>query len=409
MGEAVVGSEYHSLHHFLSDSPWDPRPVLKQIAHDIDRLFSAGSDVGLILDESAFVKKGASSVGVARQWCGRLGKVENCQVGVFAALARGSQVGLFDARLYLPQTWTQDPKRCERAGVPAEEIRYRSKSALALDMVQQARGNAIRFQWVGADAGYGKEPAFLRGLEDANELFLVDVHKDQRIYLEDPQPRVPPATGKKGRPFTCLTTDVEPIRVDEWAKARPAADWQWVTVRHSTQGPLRVQVLHRRVWLWDGQEAQARHWHLVVRRETGDVSRLKYSLSNAASDTSIGQLAHWQAQRFWIERAFEDAKSEVGMADYQVRGWQGWHHHIVMSLLAMLFILETKAKHREVPLLSPADIRRLLEHFLPRKNASTEEILLQMHRRHRQRLSASESACRSRAAPPKRPADNLSK
>ena len=164
---------------------------MNRIGIDADSLFGGDPDTCLIIDETAFIKKGVMSVGVARQWCGRLGKVDNCQVGVFAALACRSHVTLIDTRLYIPKVWINDPERCRNAGIPEEFIVYQKKSEQALDMIKQARINGIRFNWVGVDGGYGKEPDFLRALDSVDEIFMADVHKDQLIYLENPEPAIP--------------------------------------------------------------------------------------------------------------------------------------------------------------------------------------------------------------------------
>jgi SRSO17 transposase len=165
------------------------------------------------------------SVGVARQWSGRLGKVENCQVAVFAALVQGLYSTLIDVRLYLPQEWTQDLKRCLAAGVPESEAVLKSKADLAFEMVVHARQIGVRFSWVGVDGGYGKDPAFLRRLEDHGEVFVAQVHRDQQIYLEDPDPCVPERKGSTGRPRTQLQAQSAGQRVDEWVAAQPAELW----------------------------------------------------------------------------------------------------------------------------------------------------------------------------------------
>ena len=190
MIEVVPDTEYQALHHFASTSPWDHRVVIDQVALDSDRHLGGSPDTALIIDETGIPKKGQMSVGVARQWCGRLGKVDNCQVGVFASLVHGASAALIDARLYLPKLWTEDQKRCKRAGVP-DDVCFETKSQLALDIVHHARALGLRFAWIGCDGGYGKEPQFLRTLDDEGEQFVADVHKDQSIYLEDPAPFVP--------------------------------------------------------------------------------------------------------------------------------------------------------------------------------------------------------------------------
>lgn len=399
MEEVVPGCDYQSLQHFVSHSEWDTRAVLDQVAQEADRHLGGSADTGLFIDESSFAKKGEKSVGVARQWNGRLGKVDNSQVAVFAGLGQGPNVTLIDTRLYLPKEWVLDPERCEEAGVPEPERVYKSKAELALEMVVGARQNGVRFAWVGMDGGYGKEPALLRRLEDHGETFVTDVHKDQRIYLEDPEPAVPERTSSlRGKKPMLLKAQSESQRVDEWVKAQPAESWQKVTVRPGTKGDLQVEALQARVWLWDGSEQKARSWHLVATRELGSPETIKYVLSNASAETSLERLVWMQRQRFWIERSFQNAKSESGMADYQVRGWLAWHHHMALVMMAMLFMLQEKLSQKDAyPLLSCADIEVLLAHFLPRRDVTVAEVIRQMKARHKARQAAIDSAYRRQA------------
>ena len=190
MEEHVVGADDQALQYMLTEAQWDSQAVMDQVAQEVNQLLG-GDKSCLLLDESGVEKKGENSVGVARQWNGRLGKVDNCQVGVFAALGRGARATLIDYRLYLPKSWSEDEARCQKMGIPESCRPFKTKSELALEMVRYQRQQGIKFAWVGADGGYGKEPAFLRGLDDMNEIFVVDVHKDQLIYLDDPQPIIP--------------------------------------------------------------------------------------------------------------------------------------------------------------------------------------------------------------------------
>ena len=393
MAEKVPHSEHQSLHHFLSNSPWDEREVIKQISHDADHHLGGDADSALYIDESGFAKKGNKSVGVQRQWLGRLGKVDNGQVAVFAALGCREHVVPVDVRLFLPKSWTSDRKRCLAAGVPEKHIVAKTKQELALEMVHEARANGMRFNWVGADAFYGMDPAFLRALDTAGELFVVDVHRDQLIYPQDPKPYVPCPKNKRGRKPTKLTTDEPSMRVDAWAAGQSDEAWQTVRLRSSTRGELIVQVLHQNVWLWNGEEQQARLWRLIVRRELDKPNEIKYSLSNGDDSVSVERLAYMQGQRYWIEFTFQEAKTHCGMADYQVRNWRGWHHHMAMVMLAMLFHLEERLLHKEtVPLLTPTDIIALLNVFLPRQSAPEEEVFKQIEARHKKRQAATKSA-----------------
>jgi SRSO17 transposase len=395
MEEVIPEADHQALHHMLSESAWAERAVLDQVAQEANRLLGGHADSALLIDESGCPKKGMQSVGVARQWCGQLGKVENCQVGVFAALSRGPDVTLIDERLFLPEAWTNDPARCHAAGVPKAQRGFQRKTDLALAMITHARQQGIGFAWVGFDGFYGSDPAFLRALDARGELFVGDVHKDQRVYLDDPHPIVPPAKTPRGRPPTARQAQTPAVRVDHWAQQQPATAWQPVTVRDGTKGPLRVDILHQRVWLWDGEEAQGRPWHLLVRREIDTPTEIKYSLSNAPADTPAPRLAFMQGQRYWIERALQQGKQDVGLGDYQVRGWRGWHHHLALVMMAMLFLLEERRLHPQTrPLLSGTDIRALLNHFLPRRDTTLEEVLRQMAVRHRKRQAAIDSAYR---------------
>lgn len=287
-----------------------------------------------------------------------------------------------------------DSKRCDVAGIPKDSRQKKTKPELALEMVRYNRELGVRFGWVGADGLYGNDPAFLRCLDDDGETFLADVHKDQRIYLEDPEPHIPPSSsGKRGRKRTKLVARSEAIRVDKWVEAQPEKSWIKKTLRGSTKGRIRVKLLHRRVWVWDRKEAQARCWHLIVRREIKKPREIKYSLSNAPEGTTPIHLARMQAQRYWVERAFQDGKSHVGLDDYQVRGWRGWHHHMALVMMAMLFMLKEKITNQEdIPLLSCADIEILLARFLPRGDVTADEVIRQMEIRHSQRQASIDQA-----------------
>ena len=393
MEEYVVGANQQQLQHMLTDSDWDHQAVMDQVAMDCDALLGGTEESALLLDESSFAKKGKNSVGVARQWSGRQGKIDNCQVAVYSALARGGEVGLLNARLYLPEEWVNSPAKCRKAGIPKEEVRKQSKVELALEMVRYHRKQGVRFAWVGADGGYGKDPAFLRGVEDMGERFVVDIHKDQHIYLEDPQPYIPESTNSRGRRPSRRISNQKSIRVDQWLKQQPEERWQTVRLRKGEKGELRAQFMEESIWLWDKKEAKPRQWRLLVRRELESPSTLHFTLSNVPEEIRMDQLARMQGQRFWIERAFQNAKSECGMADYQVRKWSAWYHHMALSLMAQQFMLEERVRQKGAhPMLSHSDIEHLLKAFLPRRDASPQEVVRQIEQRHRKRKSAMENA-----------------
>jgi SRSO17 transposase len=391
MVEVVPDSDWQSLQNFTSHSPWSGQGLLDQIARDANHHIGGDADSCFIVDESGFSKKGKKSVGVSRQWNGRLGKIDNCQVGVYAALCCRDKATLIDTRLFLPKSWTNDPDRCQEASVPEARLEHRKKAELAVDLVQSARQNGVDFQWVGGDAFYGDDPEFLRQLDQRGEIFMLDIHKDQPIYLNDPTPYLPDRKSTRGRTPTRLQTDQLAVEVGQWAEGQPPSAWEKMVVRHSTKGFIFARVLHREVWLWDGEEQQAHQWHLVVSDSELSKNKRKYSLSNAPSDTPISRLVYMQGQRYWVERAIEDGKSHAGLADYQVRTWTGWHHHMAMVMLALLFMLETKITNEDsYQLLSCYDVQDFLSHFLPRRDITKQEIIRQMLIRHKQRAASIE-------------------
>jgi SRSO17 transposase len=386
MAESQESVDRQDLQYLVSEAVWDHQKVQGQIAQDADRLLGGHDDSMLLLDESAFAKKGKHSAGVGRQWNGRLGKVDNCQVGVFAALCRGTAATLVQGRLYVPKDWTDDLKRCSKAGIPDEARGFRSKSAIALDMVANSRRLGLRFAWVGADAGYGKEPQFIRHLDDAGERFVVDVHATQRLFLNDPMPHVPMAGSNHGRKPTRLVTVHAPISVEAWAAKQPASAWQEVLVRHTTIGPLRVQALRVRAWFWDHQESDARRWTLLVIREIDRPDEISYTLTNAANDLPLQVLAQAQRQRFWIENTFGDAKSELGLGHYEVRSWVGWHRHMTLCMLAQLFITEQRfAESEHIPMLSTRDLCTVMFSLLTDPDRSFARTCQVIEERQRQR------------------------
>lgn len=392
MEEYVEDYEYQSLQQFISDSPWDHEALIKRIGKDVDDIVG-GNDSMLIIDESCFAKKGKKSVGVARQWNGRLGKIDNSQVGVFAALSNAEGAGaLVDTRLYLPREWTEDPERCEKAKIPEDKREYFTKPQLAWEMIEQAQSNGLRFGWVGMDGLYGNAPDLLRKIADAGLLFTADVHCDQHIYTEDPRPYLPERTGTVGRTPSALVSRTQSTRIDSFFEGTAVRQFQNVFVREGTKGPIEVKAFARRIWLWDGKEPQARQWWAVCLIDANTAERT-FFLSNAPASISLAELVRRHGGRFWIERIFQDAKTSVGMADYQARGWIAWHHHMALVMLALLFLLKERRIHEStLDLLSCQDIVALLDVYLPRSDRTKQAVIGSMNKRHAKRRAAIEWA-----------------
>ena len=395
MAEVVPESKSRNLQQFLTHSKWDYKGVIDHVARDVDELLGDSRNAGFLIDESGFIKQGKKSVGVSRQWLGRLGKVDNCQVAVFGALANGHYVAPVDVRLYLPQEWADDPKRCEGAGVPQDNRCFRTKTELALDIVRDARERGLHYGWVGADAGYGKGPGFCFALDEMGETFMVDLHSDFQVYLKDPKPYLPEKVNKSGRPFTNYQTDQEGIEVKALFDSLPVQRWKNVTLRKTTRGVLRVRICRLKVYVCNGESEKAKCWTLIATKSLKENQDTKISLTNAPKHTTLKRLGWMQRQRYWVERTFEDAKGECGMADYQARKWSAWHHHMTLVMMAMLFMLTERIYHKETyPLLSCADIEELLAHFLPRRDVTEEEVIFELEQRHLQRQKAIDSHTR---------------
>jgi SRSO17 transposase len=331
-------------------------------------LLGGTDDSFLLIDETGFPKKGRDSVGVARQWCGRLGKVDNCQTAVFASLGKGSMATLIDTALFLPKEWTLDRARMAEAGVPEAEQTYRTKHELALDLIERALNNGVQFSWIGFDGFYGENGQLLRMIDATGLTFLGDVHCNQYIWTADP-------TSDKS---------AERMRADTWVASQGTDAWRRIEMRQGTKGPMEVEVLHGLVWLYQRGDEQAHRWHLIVTRQP---NRLKYSLSNAAPDTSVERLAYMQGQRYFVERALEDAKQQGGLGEYQVRGWRGWHHHVALVMMAMLFLTRERLEIGE-PVLTAADVQMMLVHYLPRRDRTHEDLIDLLRRRFERRGEA---------------------
>jgi SRSO17 transposase len=387
MCETVAASTRQNLHHFLSESPWEWDLVIERIGSDLDRVFRKRSErTGLLIDESGWKKAGKRSVGVARQYLGSLGKVDNGQVAVFASLVQGDKVGIINTRLYLPESWTSDRKRCQQAGIPPEQMSFRTKPELAVEMVRAARQQGLRYQWVGGDGLYGHDSKFRYALDDDGEHDVLDVHEDETVYLEEPHPFIPEKTSKRGRTLTRYRVDLKGTTVKAVTQTLTDHGFKAFCFCQGTKGGKWRRVVVVDVYTWHGEDATARQERLIVSTNL-EGTEVKYSLTNDRTHRySWEELLYQQMQRYWVEQSLKDAKSEVGMAEYQVRTWRAWHHHLTLTMLALPFMLQQKIGHQEdTPLLSCSDIRLILAHTLPQKVVSKEDILNVITQRHQRR------------------------
>jgi SRSO17 transposase len=389
----VPESEYEAMQHFIADSPWDDAKLIGQLREDVCHLLGDSHDGALILDESGIPKQGKMSVGVGRQYCGRLGKVDNCQVGVYLAYANTHHTSLVDYRLYLPESWIEDTSRRTKCGVPTE-IAFQTKAQLGLEMIRSFSAAGLPFRWVSMDCHYGEQPWLLKELTDEGICYMADVPCDTRIFASRPQTEVPPRSGNRGRHPTRerrLAGEPLPVEVRHFAQTLSDSCWTRLSVRETERGWLIADFAAVRVWHSVDNLPFQEVW-LVMRRPVGEKGTIRFAFSNAPRDTPLPRLAMMLCRRYWVERALEDAKGEAGLDQYQVRGWTGWHHHMTMTLLAMLFLLQLTIQFQEkAPLLTLQDAREILETFLPRKSYSPMEFIELLQQKHQARLSARRS------------------
>ena len=317
-----------TLQAFVGASPWDHTPLLDELNRQVAAVMGR-PDAVLVFDPSAFPKKGSASVGVQRQWCGRLGKVENCQVGLFLGYVTDEEHALVDFRLYLPKEWARDRRRRTRCGVP-KATRHRTRHELALEMLDR-RGAALPHGWISGDDEMGRPAWFRRELATRRERYLLAVPSNTSIRDLEAEP--PPYGGQGRRPKPPF------VGVRAWCEALPAGAWTRLTVRDGEKGPLEVEVVARRVESKVERRVVGFEEVLVaVRYEEGGKVKHDYHLSNAEHTTPLEEFARVAKAEHRIEECLKRGKSEAGLGAYQVRNWLGWHHHMTLSLLALWFL-----------------------------------------------------------------------
>lgn len=312
---------------FVGSGKWDDEAVMAELrAHVREEL--AGPDGVVVIDPSAFPKKGTESCGVGRQWCGRLGKVDNCQVGVFLAYAAGGGYAPLDRRLYLPEDWAGDPERRAKCHVPPE-VEFREKWQIALDLLDRSLPG-LPHGWITGDDEFGRASEFRAALRLRKERYVLDVPCNTTV--RDLERRRPPRKRagvgrKRAVPF---------VRADVWAAGQPESRWERITVRDGEKGPLVVDAMTARVRA--KQEGRiGPEERLVVIRPVGE-SRIDYALTNAGPEVALADVVRAQRQRHRIEEMFATGNGEAGLDHYEVRSWVGWHHHVTLSLVALWFL-----------------------------------------------------------------------
>jgi SRSO17 transposase len=345
-----AGLQRKPVQHFVGAGCWDDESVMAELRQHVAEEL-ADPDAVLVLDPSGFPKSGADSCGVDRQWCGRLGKVDNCQIGVFAAYVSSAGQALVDRRLYLPLDWAQDAARRQQTHVP-ETVQFQESWRIGLDLLDRSRAD-LPFGWVAGDDEFGRCAAFRGELRRRRLQYVLDVPCN--TLIRDLQET--PTEGHRRPPWR---------RVDEWAQAQLQTRWRKMRLGTGSKGPKVVWAAEAWVQTKDEDGRAGRRERLVVIRTVDQEPRCWYTLSHASADVSLKKLVEVHSRRHGAEELFGAGKGEVGLGHYEVRSWVGWHHHMTLSLLALWFLeLERGRLGGENPGLDRAAVARGVRSLTP--------------------------------------------
>ena len=339
-----VRRTHQSLHHLVADSPWSDEALLETVRGSVlHGMKKKGPVVAWVVDDTGFPKKGKHSVGVARQYCGQVGKQDNCQVAVSLSVTTDHASLPVAWRLYLPESWARNWERRQATGVP-EEIRFQTKPAIALAQIRQAVEQEVPSAPVLADSGYGNDTEFRQGITELELLYVVGIHDNTTVWRADEVPQPKPRRKGKGRPPTRLHRDAEhqPISVKELAFSLPHQAWKTVTWREGTSHKLksrfaavRVHPAHRD---HKRSEPHPEEW-LLMEWPSEESEPTKYWLSTLPAQTKLTALVRLAKHRWIIERDYQELKQELGLGHYEGRGWRGFHHHATLCIAAYGFLV----------------------------------------------------------------------
>jgi len=342
MAERLGLASHDPLHHFISSPAWDDAPLWRVLAEQVDRQVG-GEGAVLVVDDSGLPKKGDLSVGVARQYCGELGKVANSQVLVTLTLARGEVPLPVGLRLFLPTAWTDDPERCDAAGVPEAARTAQTKLEIALAEIDRVRAAGLRFSCVLADAGFGSSPAFRHGLDERELAWAAGIACTQLVYPTTVKLR--PASTPTGRPAKHPVPNRPPCSAAEMLETRR---WRRITWRTGTKGPLNARFAAVRVRVADGplnaEDTRLPGAELWLIGEWRDSGEKKYYLSSLPQRTSLRRLAATVKARWSCEQVHQQLKQELGLGDFEGRSWTGLHRHALMTCTAFAYLQHRRLK-----------------------------------------------------------------
>ena len=369
-----LGENVRDLQHYVGQSPWQKEPAV--VIHQGLIAGTLGEDEGVMLiDESGVIKQGDDSVGVAAQYCGSVGKVANCQVGVHLGYVSRMGYSLVDSRLFLPEDWfdAAHAKRRKACGVP-EDLVFQTKPEIGLELLQAAvRRNeqaedALPFQWVAADELYGDSPAFRDAVAALNKWYFTEIKTTTQVWLNRPEVYVPAWKGRGRRPtrLRLRNPSEKAATVQEVVTQIPQPAWTRTTIKEGSKGPIVCDFAFLRVIESRGGLPGPEVW-LVIRRNVDDTAELKFYFSNAPANIPLLALVRLSGMRWPVEIIFEEGKGEIGFDHYETRSWLGWHHHMLLVSLAHHFLVRLRIKLKDkAPALTIYQVRLLLTSVLPK-------------------------------------------
>jgi SRSO17 transposase len=368
-----VRRTHQSLHHLVSAAPWRDEAVLESVRGQVlTAMKQSGPVAAWIVDDTGLPKKGTHSVGVARQYCGQLGKQDNCQVAVSLSVAT-HHVSLPVAwRLYLPESWASDRKRCKAAGVP-DEITFQTKPVIALGQIREAVEQGVPTAPILADAGYGQETRFRQGITELGLSYVVGIQENTTVWRPGEIPQRKKRRKGKGRPPTRLQRDRDhqPVSVKQLALELPERAWKTVTWREGTRQTLRSRFAAVRVRPAHRDhlrtEPYPEEW-LLIERPTKEQEPTKYWLSTQPAQSRLSTLVRLAHHRWIIERDYEELKQELGLGHYEGRGWRGFHHHATLCIATYGFLIIERTRFSPSARAGRLELctARIPPHFQPR-------------------------------------------
>lgn len=344
-----VGRMHQSLHHLVAEAPWDDELLLDRALDTVlPSMVRQGPIVAWVVDDTGFPKKGQHSVGVARQYCGQVGKQDNCRVAVSLSVATDHSSMPVAFRLYLPDIWANDKQKRKKAGVP-EEILFQTKPQIALDQIRRARERGVPTGVVLADAGYGNDAKFREQLTEWKLPYVAGIQSSVTVWKPGEQPKSAPKGKGMGRPRKLLqrAPEPQPVSAKDLALSLPADAWKTVSWRQGVKkkltsrfAALRVRPAHRDYWR---AEPHAEEW-LLLEWPKAESEPTKYWFSTLSSDTALTDLVHCAKHRWIIERDYEELKQELGLGHFEGRGWRGFHHHGTLCIAAYGFLVSERSR-----------------------------------------------------------------